>query len=277
MGKITVKHYLEKRVKEIEWRKVNPKFKPLPEGENSDLFLYFDEPRTVYPIYIQITINRKTTRLSSFTKYRLTESEFLDYQNTGSFEFEHDGKRLRTELDRVYRILEYFINIKKIDYSIYDIKTILAFYGRSIDTEFYQWAYIDGLRTSFERTEKLKPLRNYIYWKINPRELINYFKQTFDFDFEPLLEQSELELINAFDCFIQSLPQIKTLYEKPVLIDWYNGTAKTNFNRYMIKNKIDIQTRDKYLQRITDFSEAIGDLFLTVVKDKQPIESYDKM
>lgn len=277
MGKITVKHYLEKRVKETEYRKVNPKFKPFINDKNNNLFLYFDEPRTVYPIYIQITINRKTTKISSFTKYRLTESEFSCYQSTGTFEFEHEGKRLKTEIDRVNRILEYFINIKKVDHSIYDIKTILTFYGKSIDTEFYQWAYIDGLRPLFERTEKLKPLRNYIYWKLNPREVIDYFKQTFNYDFEALLEQSELEFINAFDCFIKSLPQINMLFEKPVLIDWYNGTAKVEFNRYMVKNKIDVQTRNRYLQRITDFSEAIGDLFLLVVKDKQPIENYYKM
>jgi hypothetical protein len=277
MGKVTVNHYLEKRVKELEVQKFNPNFKASGTNNTEELFIYFDEPRVIHPVYLQITINRKTTKIRSFTKYKLTESEFNEYLETGAFVYENNNKKLKTELDRVYRILDYFINFRKINSSIYDLKTILEFYSRSIDTEFYHWAYLYNLRTAFDRNESLQPLRNFIYWNVNPKEVINYFKKMFNVDLEQYLHPSELELIDAFDCFISSLPKTNGLSEKSVLIDWYNGKASDDFRYYMLKSKIELATRDRFLDRVTEFAKDVENLFLTIVKDRKAIDVYDNM
>lgn len=60
-GKVTVKHYLEK--------KVNP------------VLIYGDT--LAYPIYVRITVNRKTTQLKSITEALMSEKAFEHYENTG--------------------------------------------------------------------------------------------------------------------------------------------------------------------------------------------------
>jgi hypothetical protein len=61
MGKITVKHYLEKKVK--------------PEIIFTNI--------VSYPLYVQITINRKTTQIKSLTEALMSEKAFEIYNNTG--------------------------------------------------------------------------------------------------------------------------------------------------------------------------------------------------
>lgn len=60
-GKVTVKHYLEK--------KVNP------------VLIYRDT--LAYPIYVRITVNRKTTQLKSITEALMSEKAFEHYNKTG--------------------------------------------------------------------------------------------------------------------------------------------------------------------------------------------------
>ncbi len=56
MGKITVKHYLNKKLK--------------PEIKNNEKF---------YTVYVQITVNRITTQMRSLTFAKMTETEFEKY------------------------------------------------------------------------------------------------------------------------------------------------------------------------------------------------------
>jgi len=68
MGKVTVKHYLEK--------KVNP------------VLIYGDIH--AYPIYVRITVNRKTTQLKSITEALMSEKAFEYYKNTGEI-YNHES------------------------------------------------------------------------------------------------------------------------------------------------------------------------------------------
>jgi hypothetical protein len=61
VGKVTVKHYLEK--------KVNP------------ILIYGDT--LAYPVYVRITVNRKTTQLKSITEALMSEKAFEHYKGTG--------------------------------------------------------------------------------------------------------------------------------------------------------------------------------------------------
>lgn len=274
MVKITVKHYLDKRLQDTETRKLNPIH--YIKGEKT--FIYFDKPRIVYPVYIQISINHKTTKFRSFTKYKLTIEEFEKYKQTGIYKFESSLRgSLKVEVDKVVRILEYLINKKNIDYVQYDLGTLLTFYSREIDNEFYKSACFNSLLPVLYRNNELKPLWGFIEKKINPKEFITYVYTTFKFDLNGYLDKDEILFIDAFDYFIKSLPQVKKISQKPVLIDWYNGNAQKEFNYYLLRNKITLPQRDTYIQLIKDFCAGIEDVFLVVVKGKQNIDTYDNM
>lgn len=94
MGKITVKHYLNKRVKPFI-------------GENDN--------KERWPIYIQITQNRKTTQLRSFTKHAMSDDEFESFLKTGEIP---DNKYYATfyktnlykEVSRIENILSLYLS-----------------------------------------------------------------------------------------------------------------------------------------------------------------------
>lgn len=97
MGKITVKHYLNKRVKPL---------------------IGFDDNKKRWPVYIQITQNRKTTQIRSFTNAALTEEEFETFLETGKTplsEFISDPfykTSLQKEVNRVINILVSYLSGK---------------------------------------------------------------------------------------------------------------------------------------------------------------------
>lgn len=69
IGKVTVKHYLEKKVKPIE--------------------IYGDT--LAYPVYVRITVNRRTTQLRSITETLMSEKAFEYYRNTNEV-YSHETK-----------------------------------------------------------------------------------------------------------------------------------------------------------------------------------------
>jgi hypothetical protein len=66
MGKITVKHYLEKKVK--------------PTMIHGGII--------AYPVYVRITVNRKTTQLKSLTDALMSEAAFERYKQSGTVDFQ---------------------------------------------------------------------------------------------------------------------------------------------------------------------------------------------
>jgi hypothetical protein len=261
MGKITVKHYLEKRVKNLESVQFDPKYNA-NEDNDKNPFIYFDPPRVVYPIYLQVTINRKTTKLRSFTKHELTENEFNTYQETGYYQYDFLFPTLSKEIEISTRIFEYFVNLKKFDPSKHGIKEILQFYQRNIKEDFYQSAYFDTLRAAFDRSEILKPLSNFIYYKVNPKELSEYFKRVFAYDFKKHLTEKETMILEAIGYFDDSTIELKKELKRLLLIDWYNGKANDNFKRFMVKKKLSVKERDQYHYIINEIAEMQEQLFL---------------
>lgn len=112
MGKITVKHYLNKRVKPF-----------VEQYENIER----------WPIYIQVTHDRKTTQFRSFTNEVMSDAEFDAFLKTGYRE-DHKIKHpfyktnLQKELGRVENLLSFYLsgNWKFVN----DERTILEILGK---------------------------------------------------------------------------------------------------------------------------------------------------
>lgn len=275
MGKITVKHYLEKRVKEIQSAIFNPKWGI--NNDNENMLLYFDEPKTVYPVYLQITINRQTTKIRSFTKNKLTVEDFEEYTKTGKSKYELSSRTLKQELVKVEKIIDYTVNTKRVDYKKYDLRTLINFYSRTLEKELYQWAYIFYFRDVIEHNSDIYVLRNYIDKKVNPKQLINDFKKIFNFDFEVYLDEDAKMFIDAFDLLVRSIEYNGIKDFETSIIYWFTDEYKVYFRTYMMKQKLNLAQRELNVSIIEEFTKGIEDCFLSVVDNKREIEYYDNM
>lgn len=96
MGKITVKHYLNKRVKPF-----------VEQYENIER----------WPVYVQITHDRKTTQFRSFTNVTMSDAEFETFLHTGKIEesvSKHSFYKtnLQKELGQIESLLSFYLSRK---------------------------------------------------------------------------------------------------------------------------------------------------------------------
>jgi len=93
MGKITVKHYLNTSVQPEIINNINH-----------------------YPVYIRITINRKSTQYRSITGHKLSENDFNNYINGNNYSCDFskygifDKEYFENEPIRIQKAFEFFIN-----------------------------------------------------------------------------------------------------------------------------------------------------------------------
>jgi hypothetical protein len=100
MGKVTVKHYLEKRVNPMDCSEIDSKLKD----------------KLLYPVYVQIISNRKTIQIKSFSEILMTEkgfkyfkdtSKLLDNETSTIFSYKENYIKLSDELNLIEKAVKY--------------------------------------------------------------------------------------------------------------------------------------------------------------------------
>lgn len=237
VGKITVKHYLNTSIKR--------------KGKN---------PEDIeYPVYVQITANRKTTQIRSLTNIYFLEKEFDEYiSNPSSFDIDmtvmganlKDGikvmKRwrvdeLQIELETVEKIIEYCIRKKGLEIGEFPTSEVIEFYSLYLDREFGSYIndFIDtpGFLLNYEETG---PIERFLMMDNNPYELLTAIKEVTNFDIFEKLSTKHKDIIHSFNEFLINSKS----YAPSMLIDWYNGDLKKN---YLINSKKDKTDGYKYI------------------------------
>jgi len=260
MGKITVKHYLNTDVKKITTTKVIS-------SDVGDGIAYLRDENGYFPIYLQITVNRKTTKIRSLTHIRLSKKEYKQYSENEPYDSEQKtifvNGTLKEELDFVHRILEYFINIKNYDYTKYDIRDIITYYSDRVQQALVPYAN-KYIKDSFHRNAHIADLSKIIDFKSNyPKDIISILNKTLSFDLTTFLTEREKQCIDCFSYFISLLPEVYLTSVNIRLIDWLNGHLKDDFMKNLAISKLGASTAKEYLSIMDEmFQKADKDFFL---------------
>lgn len=190
MGKITVKHYLNTRVSPMDC---------------------FDDGKLYYPIYVQITYNRKTTQIKSFTQIYVTESGYQNYQanifNANDFfSFPFDkltdiNTVLRNELASIELGIKYIIDVNfdlsKDKRSLSNIlTTLLSNIGGLLQGNYQNWIMA-------EYSQEQPDLS--LYFTFNPQNTlsknIEIIKKHTKIDLSKFIRKRDFELSQDIDIF----------------------------------------------------------------------------
>jgi len=203
MGKITVKHYLNTNIKYLD-RKTN-------------------EVR--HPIYVQITANRKTTKIRSLTNEMFSELVFSGYINkTDNKILEYE--ELEKELKIITDILRYCFDYKSIEIGKHKLTEIINFYSKLIYSEFGKLVFIKSdILMSLLKYKETAPIALYLDNENNTFELIEALESVTKFNIINKLNEKQKEIIFNLDVFIK----YGTSFENDCLIYWYNGECKKQF------------------------------------------------
>jgi hypothetical protein len=253
MGKITVKHYLNTDRKEEQIRSYSI-------GEDGFIV---NEEDIDYPVYIQITVNRKTTKLRSFTNRLLTKKEFSKYLDKGTFYNEkkicnsNSSYYLKNEIKNVTDSLDYFYNIKSQDQDIYPIKNVADFFMLDIDG--YEVKRMFNNETLFTiDNEKYIFLYEIIKEDVNPAFLVDFFSEKLNTDIYLLFDKDFSDYrdsYKAFELFFQLMPKDDNGKVIGKMINWYNGELKELYKKLLDKNKHDSEMYLHALDNIFDYLE----------------------
>ncbi len=235
MGKITVKHYLNTDTK----------------GEQMKVFslsgdeFKIDEKNTLYPVYLQITVNRKTTKLRSYTSVVLYKPEFESYLKRGTYVGEkkekdyNTGHYLSNEIESVKQSLNYFYNIKEGNQEEYPIKNVTDFYMIEFESDYF-FKKLNG-ESIYTISEDYDDILLVIKDSSSPILLIDFFKKRLSIDLYSILGNEECCLLKSVALFFSFLPKDKSGRLIGRLIEWYNGNTKSNFKKYLEKNTSDFE------------------------------------
>lgn len=209
-SKITVKHYLEKRLKLRDF---------------------------TYPVYCYITYKRQTTKFKSFTGVYLSEVEFEIYSKNNNIDISkidiENYDKDKKAFDNVNHSLKYINNVGKLEREIKAIHFILDNYINKDDI--FESNFIRNLGFLFN---DLKPNIIGFYWdfytenlkksdniKIKYNDFVKAFNKENNLldNLQSIKNFTEIDLLNFFD--------------KSVLIKW--NALKVIFYLYSNNNIID--------------------------------------
>ena len=125
----------------------------------------------------------------------------------------------------------------------------------------HKWAFIEVL-SGLRRNSSLKGISDYIYYYVNPKESLDFFKNI-GVDIYSLLDKNCLNFISLYDKLIK-LVSLNYNFRSIKLIDWYNGDLKTEFEKY---------THD--INKITSLLAEMESLFISFSIDKKTIDTFD--
>lgn len=261
MGKITVKHYLNTDRKEEQIRSYSI-------GENGFIL---NEEDIDYPIYLQITANRKTTKLRSFTNGLLTKKEFAKYLDKGTFYNEkkicdyNPSYFLKTEIKDVTDSLDYFYNQKLKDQDVYPIKNVTDFFMLDIDSYEVKQMFNDETIYAIDIDNSgYKLLYNIIKEDVNPSFLVDFFATHLQKDIYSILkdgtiganDNSLIDNYKSYELFFRLMPKDNKGRIIGKMINWYSGELKDLYKKLLVKNKYDV---DKYFYALNDLFDYFED------------------
>lgn len=220
MGKITVKHYLNTKVKPI---------------------IYSVDNKEYYPIYTQITYNRKTTQLRSFTTATATTNGFLDIiANKSDIKevlFLHPynenlniNNALEKEKNDIIQSIDYILNHKINISGKYDLREVLELFFVYISEIFIENTYTDWVCRKNNHIKETK-----IYNAFNERftlyESIKLIKTSINIDLSEYIDINDLELSKYIYYYLKHTKNL-------TYIDLLRSDYKTEINSIKtIKNK----------------------------------------
>jgi len=226
MGKITVKHYLNTKVQ--------------PEVINDENY---------YPVYIQITINRKTTAYRSISLTELTEIQFNKYIQGYEYKANFTGlgvsvkEYFEKEPERIKKAFEYIIRHFKIN----------KINKNNISN---MWSWVNELFLMWTNRELIKSMWNYIecdatkekiYKPFNTEcslnDCIKSLNKNFDIDIKNKIPIEDLELWDNTDLLL------KHFGKHSIYIDFV-----CNY-KYEIEKLKGIKNKERFIEIIKDVTE----------------------
>lgn len=195
MGKVTVKHYLNTRVQLL-----------VEESFDKHLHNHFKDR---YPVYIQITYNRRTTQLKSFTSDYMTKEEF-DYYSKG--EFEKISKKnvfrlaeLIKEPILVQKSIEYILQYWRVE-KIDDLKSHIEFFIAPVNKGLIEmcWLYI----FTRPQTNKEAKAKESFYKCFNKdillTECLKEIEKISGHNIEPFIPKDDLDVWKDLDILLKA-------------------------------------------------------------------------
>lgn len=257
MGKITVKHYLNTEV-QAEQSKVY--------SLDKDGKFVIDENQTLYPVYLQITVNRKTTKLKSTTCHSLTKNDFLKYKEKGTYygekqlNYYNTTHYLSNEIKQVESSLDYFYNKKKGNQNKVSIKNVVNFYMKDFDSSFFI-CYVNS-ETLFTVDHKdYEFIYDIIKKDANPIEVERFFKEQLHIDIYSMSKsrsnQDWGKTYKSVVLFFSLMPKDKNGRVIGKAINWFTGNLQETYRDKLKKNGFDV---DLYFQPFKDLCELWEDL-----------------
>jgi hypothetical protein len=230
MGKITVKHYL------------NTKTQPaVINNENH------------YPVYIQITVNRKTTKYRSITFCKLSEKEFNNYINGNVYkaDFYENGvftkEYFEKEPERIKSAFEFIA--KRWGFEAFNKKTFSLVWSW-VSELFLMWS--DSALTQFLWNYMICSEDKGMFYKsfnmeCTLTECIKCLNTIFDIDIKEKIPVEDLELWNNTDLLLKSLGK------NSIYIDFV-----CNYKNEIEKVK-GIKNKERFMEIIRHITENFGE------------------
>jgi len=212
MGIITVKHFINTSIK----------------------YLNRDTNIIEHPVYVQITANRKTTKIRSLTKIIYSESKFNEYINNPNKE-NINHEELKQEVKTFKDILNYCFDYKSIEIGKHKLTDIIKFYSKSIISEFGKSIFSkSGILMFLLEHKETAPIALFLDNENNTLELLKALEYVTKFDIINKLSETQKELIVNFDSFLE----YGTDFSFDSLIYWYNEESKKYFIINSLINKV---------------------------------------
>lgn len=240
MGKITVKHYLEKRVNPLDWSDIDNKL----------------QDKLLYPVYVQIVNKRKTIQIRSFSEVLMTEKGFKVFIETGKtlsnetctvFSYKDNSIELNKEIDLIQKVVKYNNDVIKSERPIREIITKLIISFNTIA--------IKGAWLTYQ-SNFANPIYDK-YW--NFVNSFNKDKSLFD-SIELIKEYTQIDLksklLNEFNITWDCLTILTSLFKEFRFIDVVVNDYKSIIKKY-IKN-----STKAYIDRILTETDIIIELYV---------------
>jgi hypothetical protein len=252
VGKITVKHYLNVNKKEEQSK---PSYIFTEKGFIPDL------ENIYYPVYLQITVNRKTTKLRSFTGNLLSKEDFELY-------LKGDEKKiysvapsylLKTEIEDATNALDYFYNVKDSDQNKYPIKNAADFYMLDIDGYKVKRKFNNETIFSIDNQEYNLLFDEIIKADVNPAFLADFFNKQLQYDLYRLFKnESTTDIFIAYELFFRFMPKDRSGKIIGKMINWYHGNLRETYRSLLKKNKFDVERYFSALDEQFEYFEKYG-------------------
>lgn len=214
MGKVSVKHFLNDATKKEQ----------IP--------LYKAADSTLYPVYLQITYNRKTTKIRSYTNLLLRKVQFEQYLKEGMY----DGERmyqsnptylLKNEIKYVTEALDYFYNEREEDSELYTMKSVSDFFMSDFDGLYFRSTVNKDTIFRLGNAD-YDFMDSIIKEDVNIVALTDFFNKNLNVSLSTL-KSYRSHFIEAYEMFFRYMPKDRKGRIIGKIINWFTGDTKDIF------------------------------------------------